>query len=175
MEKYIPDIYTKSIYTIDYVKLKNIGITHLLFDLDNTLCPIKMKEPNKKLKELFKDLKENGFTCFIFSNASKKRVSAYSDILEVKGYHKMKKPLKKGFTNFIIENALQETNVAIIGDQMLTDIKGGNEIGIMTILVNPVSKKDSLITTFTRKIEKRVMKKLRDNNLFSKGRYYDKM
>ena len=56
MEKYIPDVYQKSIYTIDYQKLKSSGIHCLLFDLDNTLVPASVKVPNKKIKELFDDL-----------------------------------------------------------------------------------------------------------------------
>ena len=63
--------------------------------------------------------------------------------------------------------------MAIIGDEMLTDILGGNKIGITTVLVNPVGKKDFFFAAVRRKIEKRIMKKLRDRDLFSKGRYYE--
>ena len=67
MEKYIPDVYQKSIYTIDYQKLKSSGIHCLLFDLDNTLVPASVKVPNKRIKELFEDLKEQGFQLILFS------------------------------------------------------------------------------------------------------------
>ena len=66
MEKYIPDIYQKSIYTIDYDKLLNRGIKYLLFDLDNTIVPVTLRKPNKKIKELFEDLKDKGFIIIIF-------------------------------------------------------------------------------------------------------------
>ena len=56
---------------------------------------------------------------------------------------------------------------------MLTDIVGGNKVGITTILVNPISVKDPFWTKPNRSMEKRIMKKLRDNNLFVKGRYYE--
>ena len=36
MDKFFPDIYQKSIYDINYKKLKKVGIKCLLFDLDNT-------------------------------------------------------------------------------------------------------------------------------------------
>ena len=61
MEKYIPDIYQKSIYTIDYDKLLNRNIKCLLFDLDNTIVPSNCKEAPKKAKELFASLKQKGF------------------------------------------------------------------------------------------------------------------
>ena len=77
MEKYIPDVYQKSVYTIDYQKLKSSGIHCLLFDLDNTLVPASVKVPNKRIKELFEDLKEQGFQLILFSNSPKKRVKAF--------------------------------------------------------------------------------------------------
>ena len=39
-DKFVPDIYTKSIYTIDYNGLKNKKIKCLIFDLNNTLAPL---------------------------------------------------------------------------------------------------------------------------------------
>ena len=73
MEKYIPDIYQKSIYTIDYRKLKENGIRLLLFDLDNTLSPVGEDEPTDKLKKFMTELKEE-FEVLIFSNSPRKRV-----------------------------------------------------------------------------------------------------
>ena len=53
MEEYLPDIYQKSIYTIDYSKLYNRGIKCLLFDLDNTIVPPYSTELSQKAKDLF--------------------------------------------------------------------------------------------------------------------------
>ena len=61
MEGYLPDIYQKSIYTIDYSKLFNRGIKCLLFDLDNTIVEPHSSEPSKKAKDLFTSLKQKGF------------------------------------------------------------------------------------------------------------------
>ena len=49
MEKYVPDIYQKSIYTINYDSLLSRGIKCLLFDLDNTLAPIPYQEDGNVL------------------------------------------------------------------------------------------------------------------------------
>ena len=67
MEKFYPDVYQKSIYTINYEKLKENGIKCLLFDLDNTCVPYVDKLPSKKLKNLFEDLQDLGFKIIIFS------------------------------------------------------------------------------------------------------------
>lgn len=173
MEKYVPDIYQKSIYAIDYDKLKARGIKCLLFDLDNTLVPFDIKEANPKIKDLFDCLKEKGFKVIIFSNSPKNRLKPFKDYLEVDCSASSRKPLKSGFLKILNEYKLGENEVAIIGDQILTDIIGGNKVGITTILINPISKKDAIWTKPNRFREKRVMKKLRDHDLFSQGRYYE--
>ena len=81
MDNFIPDMYQKSIYHIDYDKLKEDGIKCLLFDLDNTCVPFKDTEPNKKLIELFETLKDMDFRVIIFSNATKKRLLTLSDVV----------------------------------------------------------------------------------------------
>lgn len=173
MEKYIPDIYQKSIYTIDYDKLLNRGIKYILFDLDNTIVPVTLRKPNKKIKELFEDLKEKGFTLIIFSNSNKKRIKPFKDDLEVDCCAKAKKPFKKKFLKVINTFHASVDEMAIIGDQILTDIVGGNKIGITTILVNPVSTYDPFFTRINRRFENRIMKKLRNYELFTKGKYYE--
>lgn len=173
MEKYVPDIYQKSIYTINYDKLKTRGIKCLLFDLDNTLVPFDIKEANSEIKDLFNQLKEKGFRVIIFSNSPKSRLKPFKDYLDVDCSASSRKPLKSGFLKILNEYKLEENEVAIIGDQLLTDIIGGNKVGITTILINPISTRDSIITKPNRFLEKRVMKKLRDHDLFVKGRYYE--
>ena len=173
MEKYIPDMYQQSIYTIDYQKLLDKGIKCLLFDLDNTLAPVTDKKPTKKLKDLFEELKKKGFKVIIFSNSLKNRIKPFKEELNVDCCASARKPSKTKFLLVMKEYQYNINEVAIIGDQILTDVVGGNKVGILTVLVNPISNKDFIFTKINRFREKKIMKKLRDKNLFSKGRYYE--
>ncbi len=173
MERFIPDVYQKSIYAIDYNKLKNRGIKCLLFDLDNTLVPASVKKPNKRIKGLFNELKDLGFKVIIFSNSPKKRLAPFKKELEIDVISNAKKPLSGSFIKVMKKYKFQVNEIAIIGDQLLTDIWGGNRVGITTILINPVSKKDFIFTRINRGIENTIMRKLRSQDLFSKGKYYD--
>ncbi len=173
MENYIPDIYQKSIYTIDYSKLLSRGIKCLLFDLDNTIIASSDKNPPRKAKDLFISLKQKGFKIIIFSNSPKIRVKQFQNFFDVDCYYNARKPHAGKFKKLLKIYNYKENEVAIIGDQLLTDVLGGNKVGITTILVNPLSDKDIIFTRFNRFFEKRKMKKLRDKNLFCKGRYYD--
>ena len=173
MEKYIPDIYQKSIYSIDYDKLIKRGIKCLLFDLDNTIDPINMKIPSKKIKKLFSDLKEKGFKVIIFSNSTKKRVKPFKDALDVDCAANACKPRPKKFLQVIDEFDFSISEIAIIGDQILTDVLGGNNVGITTILVNQISPKELIFTKINRIREKKVIKKLEQRELFIRGKYYE--
>lgn len=173
MEKYVPDIYQKSIHTINYDSLLSRGIKCLLFDLDNTLAPITEKTPNEKVKELFNELKEKGFKIIIFSNSPKMRVRPFKDELEVDCCACAKKPKPDKFLSVIKIYGYNFSEVAIIGDSMMDDIVGGNGVGITTILINQIGKREYPLAWFRRQKEKKIVKKLRDNNLFTKGRYYE--
>ena len=63
--------------------------------------------------------------------------------------------------------------ICAIGDQLVTDIYGANRLDITTILVNPVSSKDSLYGSVNRKLEKAIIKKLAKNEVFVRGKYYE--
>ena len=173
MEKYIPDIYQKSIYTIDYSKLLSRGIKCILFDLDNTLVPPHSYDMPNKAKDLIISLKQKGFKVLIFSNSPKMRVKQFKNFFDVDGFHSAFKPLQYKFKKVINDYGYNVKEIVIIGDHLMTDVVGGNKNGITTILVNPVSNKDHVLSKLGRKIENHKMKKLRDRDLFCKGRYYD--
>ena len=174
MDKFIPDMYQKSIYHIDYDKLQDNGIKCLLIDLDNTCVPYKDKEPNKKLIDLFETLKDMDFKIIIFSNALKGRIKPFKDVLNVDCLARANKPYKKNFLKVIKLFNYDLSEVAIIGDQLYTDILGGNKVGIKTILVNPMSSDDMFITRFIyRTLEKRIYKKLISKNILIRGKYYE--
>jgi hypothetical protein len=173
MEKYVPDIYVKSIYYINYESLKEKGIKCILFDLDNTVAPISLKTPNKKIKDLFSKLKNMGFKVIIFSNSGKIRLRPFKEELEVDCAFNCKKPLKKKFNIIMKEFKFQESEMVIVGDNIVTDILGGNKVGITTILVNPISKKETIVAKISRKYEKHISKKLSKKELFYRGKYYE--
>lgn len=173
MEYYIPDLYVKSIYYVDYEKLKQRGIKCILFDLDNTLAPLSLKKPNKKIKDHFSKLKDMGFKVIIFSNSNKKRIKPFKDELEVDCAFNCKKPMKKKFNLVLKEFKYKESEVVIIGDNIITDVLGGNKVGITTILVNPLSTKERKITKISRIYEKHIIHKLSRKELFYRGKYYE--
>lgn len=172
MNLLIPKMYQESIYTINYQKLKKRNIKCLLFDLDNTCVGYHEKQPTKKLKNLFANLEKLGFQVVIFSNASKKRLHPFSD-LKVVCNHSSKKPFRYSFNKILKKYHYQKDEVCIIGDQLFTDIYGGNKVGIITCLVNPMTKDDFFLTKIFRFLEKIYFKKMNKKGILKQGEYYE--
>ena len=172
-DKFVPDIYTKSIYTIDYNQLKNNKIKCLIFDLNNTLVPLNLKKPNKKLIDLFEELKDMKFKIYIVSNSIKKRVEPFKEILCVDSSYLSMKPCLRKFKKIYKLNKFKDNEVAVIGDELITDIWAANRMNFVSILVNPIGTKEFVSTKFGRIFENFIIEKLTKKKLFRKGKYYE--
>lgn len=171
MEKYVPDMYQGSIYTINYKKLKKQGIKCLLFDLNNTLASYETEAPTDELRELMFEL-EKDFKVIIVSNSSKNRVRPFKEKLNIDAAFNSKKPSKKKFKKIMQMYNFKDTEIALIGDEIIADVFGGNRMGFTTILVNGISEEEPLHTRIIRKFENRIIKKLNNLGILFKGEYY---
>jgi uncharacterized protein len=168
MNNFVPDMYFENIYVIDYKKLKSIGIKCLLFDLDNTISSYESTEPDKKLKELFYTLQKD-FKLVIISNNKKERVRPFKEKLNVDSSYSSMKPLKKKYLKIMDIYNFKDTQIASVGDQLITDIYGANRVGITSILVNPISPNEPLRTRINRSIERKIIRKLNKSGIDVKG------
>ena len=66
----------------------------------------------------------------------------------------------------------KDTEIALIGDEIIADVFGGNRMGFTTILVNGISEEEPLHTRIIRKFENRIIKKLNNLGILFKGEYY---
>ena len=166
-----PKMYKKNIFDINYSKLKELGIKCLIFDLDNTIALIDQDLITEETKKMLLDLKKD-FRIIIISNNKEKRVKKYGDILECDYVYYAKKPFSSGFRRIKKKYNLEKKEMAIIGDQLITDILGGNKFGIYPILVDPMAKKDLKITYFNRFLERKILKRYKRKGIMKKGEYY---
>lgn len=165
-----PNIYVKDIFSINYEKLKNQGIKTLLFDIDNTIATTKEKYPNNKVKELFNSLKKDNFNVYIISNTLKHRALRFGEALDVKTYYFSAKPLKRQYIRIMENHNTKREEIAAIGDQIYTDIKGANNLNITSILVDQISPQESIISKFNRIKENKLIK---ETKIIEKGKYYE--
>ena len=172
MALFKPIMYKKNIFEINYQKLKNMGITCIVFDLDNTLGLIDDNKCSIRAKKLLKRLKKD-FIIFISSNNTMERLKPYIEECEVEGLAMALKPLPKNLRKIKKKYNLKKKEMVMVGDQIVTDILSGNLFNIMTILVDPLGEKDLKITYFNRKIENRIVNYYQKRGLFERGKYYE--
>ena len=148
-----PNMLLNSVIEITPKILKDNNINAIILDVDNTLINIK-QELSDNIKIWAKQMKENGIKLYILSNTNnKEKVEKVSNALNIPYVNLAKKPSKKGFLK--VQNILQEKpeNIAAVGDQIFTDVIGGNRCNMFTILVEPIQKKEYWYTRWKRPIE----------------------
>jgi len=155
-----PDIYVKSLYDITPEMLKNKGIFGLIIDIDNTLVATYIKNADERAVNFIKTLKENGIKTVIVSNGKKERVEIFCKPLKIEYMYKAHKPLGGALKKAIEMMGLPYDKVAILGDQLFTDVLGGNLLGIHSILVKPMDPDEPLFIKIKRIFEKPFLKKI---------------
>ena len=159
MSIFYPSQYVDSVLSINFELLKKQGITLLLFDVDNTLETYITKEPGEKTKSMFEKLKELDFRIVLVSNGREQRVKSYAAQLGVKYIYKAAKPIPTAMKNAMVMFKAKPSQTAMIGDQIFTDVLGGNLAGAYSILTEPISRvDDEWITRIKRGVEKLVVK-----------------
>ena len=159
MSKFYPDIYVESVKLIDFTELESKGITAILFDIDNTLATYDDAIPDAETAVFLQSLIDKGFKLAVISNNSKQRVDTFIQGLDIYSVPNARKPLKKGFKKIVAHMSLGASEIAIVGDQILTDIFGGNRCGMCTILVSPLAAKENMFFKVKRFIEKLILKR----------------
>ena len=153
-----PKVYVNSVYNIDLIKLKKIKhIKGIIVDLDNTLVAWGKKEVSQKMINWVKEVKKLGLKICIVSNTNSKRVAEFAKIFNIPYHSKYFKPFSIAFNNGLKILDTKKAETVVIGDQIFTDILGGNRLKLLTILVVPIVKKDSIGTFLHRNIEKNII------------------
>ena len=127
------------IYELSGAALKGRGIKLLLADLDNTRVPYGVPLPDERLRAWRDDLKAHGVTLFVLSNnRHENRPRIFSEALEVPYIGHAGKPKRPSFYRAMERMGVTREQTAIVGDQVFTDVLGGNRAGVSAILVEPI-------------------------------------
>lgn len=162
---FLPDEYVKSIYEIDIDKLIKRGIKGIVTDLDNTLIEWDRADATPELSKWLKKLEDKGLLVTIISNNNQKRVEHFAQPLKLPFIFNARKPMTKAFKRAIKEMGIKREETVVIGDQIFTDVFGGNRLGLHTIMVVPVASTDGFWTRFNRKMERIILSKMRKKGM----------
>jgi HAD superfamily phosphatase (TIGR01668 family) len=153
-----PDLYHRSVGSIDLDALRARGVRALLVDLDNTLLPRDTSQFTQEALDFARRVHESGLTACLVSNNWHARVHAAARELGFELVPKANKPLPWGFRAGLRLMGASPGEAAVIGDQLFTDVLGGNLLGMTTVLVAPLSSSDLPHTLVLRRLEARVLR-----------------
>ncbi len=154
------DIKVKSILDIPLELLKEKDIDSLIVDVDNTVTEWRGRNVEESAREWFLALQDQGFkACLVSNNNSGERIGLIAEKLGIPHIHKAGKPFSIAFHSAlaILDSTAEKT--AVVGDQIFTDVLGGNRMGMMTILVDPISDNEFIGTKVMRVLERIISKR----------------
>lgn len=160
MKILIPDAIEESVFTIDLEQLKSLRISGLLIDIDNTIVPWGVPDIEETFLNWISDTQKAGFKLCLVSNAREQRAVKIAEDLGIPAVGQALKPLNRAFRRGMKLLDLPAEKVAVIGDQLFTDIYGGNRLGLYTILINPLSRTELGATKIMRKIEQTTLRRM---------------
>ncbi|MEG1142028.1 MAG: YqeG family HAD IIIA-type phosphatase [Clostridia bacterium] len=153
-----PDYYFKKVTDIPIKLYIKERITTIVFDLDNTLVSNKYIL-TKELKEYIKEIKKNNIDIYILSNTPfNKKIQKISKNLSINYINKALKPWPIGFNKLKKLYKIDNEKTVMIGDQIFTDVLGGNINKFKTILIDPIDRKEFILTRIKRPLERIIIK-----------------
>lgn len=165
-----PKLYIDNVTNISMEILKQNNIKGLLLDVDNTLIDFN-KNLLKDVEIWINTMKQNRIKLCILSNSDKKeKVEMVAKKLDIPYIYFGMKPLRNGFKKGKSILNLETENIAVVGDQIFTDIIGANRCKMFSILVKPINEKDIFITKIKRPLENLIIKKYLETQNESKDK-----
>ncbi|NLK39208.1 MAG: YqeG family HAD IIIA-type phosphatase [Clostridiales bacterium] len=131
-----PDARFQKIEDISPEYLKAHNISGILLDIDNTIVVDGKTEISAAVLQWLKNI---DLPVCLLSNGKEPRVKMLARNLGLHYIFRAKKPIKKGYIQGAALLGISDfRQIAVIGDQILSDIWGGVRIGCYTIKVEPI-------------------------------------
>ena len=159
MKKLLPDYLVANVSGLDEEFYKSHGLEAAVFDIDNTLVAHTEPEPPENVLEYFEFLKSIGIKYGIVSNNSIERVESFCKNLGIPYYGKALKPRKKYLKMVLKDLGVKPSKAVLVGDQLFTDIYGGNRMNMLSVMVTAVGEDETGFVSFKRRFEKRILEK----------------
>ena len=157
-----PNAYFDRVDKITIEFLQKNKLKALILDLDNTLIDYDRNMPDK-IAQWIKEMIGQGIRLCILSNTNHKdKVEQVANKFQIPYQTLAKKPLKSGFLKAQKKLNQEPQKIGVVGDQIFTDVMGGNRCKMFTILVDPVGKKDFWYTAWKRGIENKIKDKYKN-------------
>ncbi|MBE6883775.1 MAG: YqeG family HAD IIIA-type phosphatase [Ruminococcaceae bacterium] len=146
----------KRICDIKSAWLVEKNIEAIILDVDNTLTEHGSQKLEDNVAAWIAEMQACGMKLIILSNNRDRRVKPFAEKIGLKYIANGMKPLKIGISKALKELGTDHSKVVMIGDQVFTDVLGGNIAGIRTVRLEPISREKGRFMRLKRKLEKHV-------------------
>jgi len=164
LERFYPNMYINSLASISMDTFSKKDIRGIILDLDKTITKWNQNDIQPDVRLWLELLQAEQISACILSNNGKERVEPVAADLGIPYVFKAGKPKHKGYLHAIKLLDTHQKNTAVIGDQIFTDIWGGNRLGLFTILVKPLEGPEFPGTKISRFFERRLFKIMMKSN-----------
>ena len=154
-----PYIWVKNVLSIDKDFLLEHNIKALILDLDNTLSMHGNPAAEAGIPDWLDKMRELDIKMMVVSNNTNKRVAPLAAKLGLDYIHSGAKPLTFGINKAAKKLGVPKENIAVVGDQIFTDVMGGNFAKMKTILVEPFHLEKGILFKLKRAAEGIVFKR----------------
>ena len=134
----LPEYMTPAVFSLPPVFFKTRDIHLVLLDFDNTLLPYTSNSPSYAVIDWIRAMQEAQIQLCVVSNSRKCRARRFCNQYGIGCITHAKKPFGKGISRAIHRYRLPREQVALIGDQIFTDVLGANLQHVHSILVQPI-------------------------------------
>lgn len=157
----------KKISDIRPETLESFGVSALILDVDNTLATHNNPVPDEDVLVWLEQMRKAGIRLVIASNNNKRRVRPFASELGLDYVSRAMKPMPVGFLRVCGRLGLPPENIGVVGDQIFTDVLGGNLFGAKTFLVQPMSPENGPLFRLKRRLEVVILKNYarKDNSI----------
>lgn len=154
-----PDLRVDSVTELTSELLGKLGVDALLVDMDDTLVASGEDFGGGVGPAWLRALAASGRRVVVLSNGSRSRAAKLARLTGVKVLPLAGKPFAWSFRRGLEAlGGVAPGRVAMVGDQLFTDVLGAKRAGLKTVLVRPLTKGKLPHTRLVRHLERMVLK-----------------
>lgn len=154
-----PAYYANHILEITPEFIRACGCSAVLADIDNTLSHVDAPDATPEGIRWMQSLKDAGIAFGFISNNDPPRVEPFAEKYGAAFFCHAQKPMPNGYYKLAERLGKPISECMLVGDQLFTDVLGGNNAGMCTIIVTPLcEEEDPLDFRKRRRLEKLLLK-----------------
>lgn len=167
--KLLPDFFFDKITDIPVSFFGKHGIVGAVLDIDNTLTGDHVPDVGDDVRAWLADVQAAGVRLMVVSNNKPPRVKALCAQIDLPFVCRAKKPSQKCVSKILKDFGAKPREIAVVGDQLFTDIWFAKRAGMQSVLVAPVGEDILFGVKLKRLLEKPLLRRYRKRGLLDSG------